>query len=162
MQYNREAARAYADKWAYGRNPRFYDFSEIGGDCTNFASQVLYAGSGIMNYTPIYGWYYISTNDRTASWTGVNELYNFLVNNTGAGPQGRVVSLSQIDVGDIIQLRFEGTGRFDHSPVVMDVGDRTPSTIRIAAHSRDANCRPLSSYYYNAIRPIHIYNVGEA
>lgn len=161
MQYNREAARAYADKWAYGRNPRFYDFSDIGGDCTNFASQVLYAGSGVMNYTPTYGWYYISVNDRAPAWTGVNELYRFLINNTGPGPQGRVVSLSQIDVGDIIQLRFEGEGRFDHSPVVMDVGDRTPSTIRIAAHSRDANCRPLSSYYYNAIRPIHIYNVGE-
>ncbi len=162
MQYNREAARAYADKWAYGRNPRFYDFSDIGGDCTNFASQVLYAGSGVMNYTPTYGWYYISLNDRAPAWTGVNELYRFLVNNTGAGPQGREVSLSEIDVGDIIQLRFEGEGRFDHSPVVVDAGERTPATILIAAHSRDANCRPLSSYSYNATRPIHIYNVGEA
>lgn len=161
MQYNRAAAREYADEWAYRRNPRFFDFSEIGGDCTNFASQVLYAGSGVMNYTPVYGWYYISTNDRTASWTGVNELYRFLVNNKGAGPQARVVGLNEIDVGDIIQLRFSGTGRFDHSPVVMDVGMRTPDTILLAAHTNDANCRPLSTYPYNALRPLHIFNVGE-
>lgn len=161
MQYNRAAAREYADEWAYRRNPRFFDFSEIGGDCTNFASQVLYAGSGVMNYTPVYGWYYISTNDRTASWTGVNELYRFLVNNKGAGPQARVVGLNEIDIGDIIQLRFSGTGRFDHSPVVMDVGMRTPDTILLAAHTNDANCRPLSTYPYNALRPLHIFNVGE-
>lgn len=29
-----------------GRSPAYYDFSRIGGDCTNFASQGLYAGAG--------------------------------------------------------------------------------------------------------------------
>ena len=161
MQYNRDAAVAYADKWAYGRNPRFFDFSDLGGDCTNFASQVLYAGSGVMNYTPLYGWFYISANDRTPSWTGVEELYRFLVSNTGAGPQARVTGLAEIDRGDIIQLKFDYGERFDHSPVVMDVGMRTPNTILLAAHSNDANCRPLSSYNYREIRPLHIVNVGE-
>lgn len=60
MEYNRANAVAYAKKWAYGRNPKYYDFSDLGGDCTNFASQCIYAGSGVMNYTPTYGWYYIS------------------------------------------------------------------------------------------------------
>ena len=55
MEYNRSAAVAYARKWAYARNPEYYDFSEIGGNCTNFASQCIYAGSGVMNYTPTYG-----------------------------------------------------------------------------------------------------------
>lgn len=161
MQYNRDAAVAYADKWAYGRNPRFFDFLDLGGDCTNFASQVLYAGSGVMNYTPLYGWFYISTNDRTPSWTGVEELYRFLVSNTGAGPQARVTGLAEIDRGDIIQLKFDYGERFDHSPVVIDVGMRTPNTILLAAHSNDANCRPLSSYNYRELRPLHIVNVGE-
>ena len=88
MLYNREKAVEYANRWAYGRNPAFYDFSELGGDCTNFASQCLYAGSGIMNFTPIFGWYYIDASNRTASWTGVEYLYNFLINNKGSGPQG--------------------------------------------------------------------------
>ena len=63
MEYNRANAVAYAKKWAYGRNPKYYDFSDLGGDCTNFASQCIYAGSGVMNYTPTYGWYYISVNN---------------------------------------------------------------------------------------------------
>ena len=57
--YDRGAAVRYAKRWAYGRNPAFYDYERIGGDCTNFASQCVYAGSGVMNYTRDLGWYYI-------------------------------------------------------------------------------------------------------
>ena len=53
--YDRQAAVTYAHRWAYHRNPDFYNFDELGGDCTNFASQCLYAGSGVMNYTPTFG-----------------------------------------------------------------------------------------------------------
>ena len=78
IPYNRIAAVAYARRWALDRNPAFYDFENIGGDCTNFASQCIYAGAGIMNFTPVMGWYYNSPSDRTASWSGVEYLYNFL------------------------------------------------------------------------------------
>ena len=64
LPYRREAAEAYARYWAYGRNPDFYDYEAIGGDCTNFASQCIYAGTGVMNFTPTYGWYYISADDK--------------------------------------------------------------------------------------------------
>lgn len=156
MAYNRERAVAYARKWAFGRNPRFYDFSKIGGDCTNFASQCIYAGTGVMNYTPTFGWYYINVNNRAPSWTGVEELYNFLIKNRTTGPRGYVVPLSQIQAGDIVQLKFNNGTRFDHSPVVVDAGHGTPGTILIAAHSIDSLDRPLSSYEYMDIRPIHI------
>lgn len=160
MEYNRSAAVAYARKWAYARNPEYYDFSEIGGNCTNFASQCIYAGSGVMNYTPTYGWYYIGVNNRAPAWTGVNELYRFLTTNRGSGPQGRVVGLDEIEEGDVIQLRFSGSVKFDHTPVVTDVGERTPDTIQVAANSRDSLCRPLSSYNYAELRPIHIFNIN--
>lgn len=45
IDYDRDKSVAYAKKWAYGRNPKFYDFSNLGGDCTNFASQCIYAGA---------------------------------------------------------------------------------------------------------------------
>lgn len=160
MIYNRRKAYEYAKEWAFGRNPRYFDFQNLGGDCTNFASQVIFAGSGVMNYTPTFGWYYRSLNDRAPAWTGVNELYRFLVNNRDEGPQGRLVELSEIEIGDIIQLKFGSGESFDHSPVVVDIGDRTPRTILLAAHTNDAFNRPLSSYSYTALRPIHIYNVG--
>lgn len=43
--YRRLNAVLYAHRWAYGRNPQFYDYEAIGGDCTNFASQCIYAGA---------------------------------------------------------------------------------------------------------------------
>ncbi|MCI8735308.1 MAG: amidase domain-containing protein [Clostridia bacterium] len=155
LEYNRQAAYDYAKKWALGRNPAFYDFSAIGGDCTNFASQCIYAGAGVMNYTPTFGWFYRSANDRTPSWTGVEFLYNFLVNNDGAGPFAKEVPLNELEVGDIVQLG-RATGDFYHSPVVVGV---RRGNIYVAAHSYDAFNRPLSSYRYEQARGIHILGV---
>ena len=67
--YDRSAAVLYAHQWAYGRNPAFYDYENVGGDCTNFASQCVFAGSGVMNFTPDFGWYYIDANQKSPSWT---------------------------------------------------------------------------------------------
>lgn len=154
IPYHRTAAVAYARRWALERNPAYYNFEKIGGDCTNFASQSIYAGSQVMNYTPILGWYYRSSYDRTASWSGVEYLYNFLVNNKSVGPYARVVSQSEVQPGDIVQLGTRG-GDFYHSPVITAV---TP-TILVAAHSDDALDRPLSSYVYDRARFLHIDGV---
>ena len=75
IAYDRAAAVAYAHRWAYGRNPAYANFDAMGGDCTNFASQCLYAGSGVMDFRPTFGWYYRSLNDRSPSWTGVPFFY---------------------------------------------------------------------------------------
>lgn len=160
MEYDRAAVVAYAKEWAYRRNPRYYDFSDIGGNCTNFASQCIYAGSGVMNYTPTFGWYYRSVNDRSPSWTGVEELYRFLVNNRMRGPQAMVTGLEGVENGDIIQLKFDAGNRFDHSPVVINAGNKTPDTIMVAANSNDSDCRPLSTYRYIDYRVLHIFNIG--
>ena len=155
--YDRERAVAYAHEWAFLRNPDFYDFENIGGDCTNFASQVIYAGCGIMNYTPTFGWYYIDVNNRSPSWTGVNQLYNFLINNDGPGPHAVVVPLNEVESGDIIQLNFGGAPEsFDHSPVVVNAGNGTPDTILVAAHTTDSDNRPLSTYNYQSYRALKI------
>lgn len=160
IPYDREKAVAYANRWAYFRNPEYFDFSELGGDCTNFASQCLFAGSGVMNFTPLYGWYYLSSEDRTPSWTGVQYLYEFLTQNTGAGPFASEVTVSLIRPGDLIQLRNDREV-FQHTPVVTDVRGGIPSadTIYVAAHSRDCSCRPLASYSFSEIRFLHIEGV---
>lgn len=155
IDYDRNAAVAYARRWALGRNPNYYNFNGLGGDCTNFASQVIYAGAGVMNFTPTFGWYYNSVNDRAPAWTGVQYLYNFLVNNDGVGPFAKQVPLAELEVGDIVQLGT-GTDDFYHSPVVVDI---VRGQILIAAHTNDALMRPLSSYRYGQIRGIHILGV---
>ena len=151
FDYNRNNAVEYAKRWALARNPRYYDFHGIGGDCTNFASQCIYAGARVMNYEPTYGWYYISPDDRSPSWTGVKFLYSFLVNNNSFGPFGRPVGQNQVQIGDIIQLgRADGT--FYHSLVVSATFPR----ILVCAHSDDYLNRPLDTYTFDNIRYIHI------
>ena len=58
IPYDRSKAAAYAEKWAFSRNPRYISFDGMGGDCTSFVSQCLYAGTGVMNFTRDTGWYY--------------------------------------------------------------------------------------------------------
>lgn len=154
IPYNRAAAVAYARNWALSRNPAYYNFEKIGGDCTNFASQSIYAGARVMNFTPVMGWYYRSSSDRSASWTGVEYLFNFLVNNRSVGPYAHVVSRDQVQPGDIVQFGTD-SGGFYHSPVITAV---TP-TILVAAHTYDALDRPLFTYTYDKVRFLHIDGV---
>ena len=154
--YNREKAVQYAERWAYERNPEFYAFDEIGGDCTNFVSQCIYAGCGVMNYTPDFGWYYISPDDRSAAWTGVEYLYNFLVSNEGDGPYGEESPLFLAEMGDVIQLAFDEES-FTHTLIVTKTGlFPSADNILIASHSYDSFDRPLNTYYYVRARLIHI------
>lgn len=147
LSYDRNAGVAYAVKWALKRNPAYYNFDKIGGDCTNFISQCLYAGAKRMNYTPTFGWYYNSVSSRSPSWTGVTFLNRFLKTNQSAGPQAKIVERSLIVPGDIIQLQDQ-YGKLYHSLYVLSVGD----DIQIAAHDDDSLYRPLSTYTYaNAI-----------
>ena len=70
-EYNRTAVVEYARRWAFSRNPKYYNFDNVGGDCTSFASQCIYAGSEKMNYTKNIGWYYSNGNNKSPSWSGV-------------------------------------------------------------------------------------------
>ena len=158
--YDREAAVRYAHQWAYGRNPAFYDYEKIGGDCTNFASQCIYAGGGIMNFTPTFGWYYIDANRKAPAWTGVEYLYRFLTRkDRSVGPVAEEVGIEGILPGDILQLSFTGEG-FQHCPVIVSVGKPpTPANVLVAAHSYDADTRPLNTYEYKMVRFLHITGV---
>lgn len=157
IPYNRAAALRYAHQWAYGRNPKFYDYEEIGGDCTNFASQCLYAGTGVMNFTPTYGWYYIDPNNKAPAWTGVPYFFNFMTRQEQSqGPFGLEASMRMLEPGDFVQLRFTGE-HYGHTPIIVEIGDPPElNNILVAAHSIDADFRPLDTYQFQEIRFIHI------
>lgn len=158
-EYNRKKAIEYATKWAYKRNPRYYNFDDIGGDCTSFVSQCIYAGAGIMNYKKHIGWYYNSASDRTASWSGVEFLYSFLIKNKGIGPKGTKVDIDSLEIGDIIQLKFL-QDRFSHSLIIVDKKGNNLEDVYIATHTEDAYYRKLSTYTFLDIRFLHIINIG--
>lgn len=161
LPYNRKSAVEYAHRWAYHRNPLYYDFEKVGGDCTNFVSQCLYAGSGVMNYTPVYGWYYSSAYQRTASWTGVDFLFKFLSENQGPGPFAETTEVTDVQPGDIIQLSFTGDGVYHHSVMVVQTGSPTTlENILTACHTDDRDYYPMTEYIWKEIRFLHIVGVG--
>ena len=156
IDYDKEKAVNYAKRWALGRNPEYYDYSQIGGDCTNFASQCVYAGCGVMNYTRDVGWYYLNANDKSPSWTGVEYFNDFMLANTGEGPFGELESLSNLEPGDIIQLTNRNNDYY-HTLVLTDIV-RTFGRRKyyVCAHSRDAYQKNLASYNFYRLSCIHI------
>ena len=161
--YNRARAVEYAQRWALARNPLFYDFTGGGGNCTNFVSQCLLAGSLVMNPTETFGWYYVDVNNRAPSWTGVRELYEFLCGigdfspkDKRQGPFADDVARELVEIGDVVQLS-NMRGQFYHSLLVSGFKN---GEILVSAQSNDALDRPLSTYNYATARFLHIQGVN--
>ena len=159
IPYNRQKVLKYAQKWAYDRNPRYYNFDGVGGDCTSFASQCIFAGSNIMNYSKSNGWYYINGNNKSPSWSGVEFLYNFLTTNKLAGPYGKEVPQNEIEIGDIAQLSFDGNV-FGHTLVIVKIENKLDlNQIFISSHTLDSFNKRISEYNFEKIRFVHIEKV---
>ena len=156
LPYYRERAVEYAKKWALSKNPAYYYFGGIGGDCTNFISQCLLAGGGLMNFSKFDGWYYLNINNRAPSWTSVFYLKSFLTRqNDTVGPFGHLASINTLEIGDIIQLK-QTVNDFNHTLIISQIEN---GEIYVCAHSNDALNRPLSSYYYIELQGIKIDGV---
>lgn len=153
-EYNRDKAVEYAKKWAYKRNPSYYNFDYVGGDCTSFVSQCLLAGGAIMNRN-INGWFYRNGYNKSASWSGVEFLYKFLITNKFLGPYGKDVDFEKISKGDLIQLSFDGE-KFSHSLIIID---KDYQTAYVATHSDDSYYRDLYTYTFKKVRFIKIEGI---
>ena len=124
-KYNREKVYEYAKKWAYSRNPQYYNYDAIGGD-------------------------YINGNNKSPSWTGVEFLYDFLVYNKGAGPFGKETTINNLDIGDVIQLSFDGV-KFSHTMIVIQSSKSILDTL-VAAHTFDTFGKKVSDYDFYKYR----------
>ena len=118
-------------------------------------AQCIYAGSCKMNYTKTFGWYFISLDERSPSWTGVEYFYNFMTTNAGVGPFGREVGADEVEIGDAVQLAKED-GDFYHTLLVVGFDGEE---ILVAAQTNDAYGKPLSEYEYSIARFIKIDGV---
>jgi hypothetical protein len=162
-QYNRDRAVEYARRWALSRNPLFYDFTGGGGNCTNFVSQSILAGALTMNSTDTFGWYYENLDNRSPSWTGVREFYEFMCGlgdfpstNSRIGPFCTEVTKENIEIGDVVQLA-NSRGNFYHSLIISNISN---GEIFICAQSNDALDRPLSTYRYSVVRFLHVEGIN--
>jgi hypothetical protein len=154
--YNRQGAIDYANQWALGHNPNYFDFSNVGGDCTNFISQAIYEGGGAFMASdgrPTYGWYYNNKDDKASAWTGVSQFFDFVVPGYlewNTGPEGcelnKSYGLYQALEGDIIQYDWTSDGTWDHSVIIVHAVKSPPDwNLYVDSHSPD-----LFSYVYTS------------
>ena len=140
--YNREKAAAYADKYcgaAWGSsnnfkyNKKYKDFNGIGGDCTNFASQVLgdkEGGELPMDYTWRCEYSRFGNSQGTMAWVNADGLKNYLVYSGKGGVIKRgtfkelIAPLPELPNGTVGKLQladlvcYEKKSNIDHFGVV--------------------------------------------
>lgn len=113
-----------------GSGTPYYDFSDMAGnyDCTNFVSHALLAGGATKNTSSKgdTGWFFNFLSNRSSSWSGVSNLYNFLTRSSSTrGPKGSHTAYSffwasstdrPYDAGDVIQ--FHNNSIWRHSGII--------------------------------------------
>ncbi|HEY8498434.1 MAG TPA: amidase domain-containing protein [Limnochordales bacterium] len=156
VRYDRQAAAAYArtycgGAWGCGNggryNPAYRDYTDIGGDCTNFASQVLHAGG-----LPMDGTWYYRRGGGSRAWVQTTGLLDYLLGSgrarllargryadvvkpTDRFPQGAVKALRP---GDLIG--YQEQGRIVHFAVV--TGQDFRGYVVVNSHTADRNAVP--------------------
>lgn len=146
------------------RNPNYANYDKLGGDCTNYVSQILKAGGAPLDNTGANQWYYYSDSNRSTSWTSVNNLFKYLKNNESIGPQGYKIKSDEVYIaskGDIIQLKLKGEKQYSHSLWIIRHQISTTSCTRIACHSSDRWNEPLDNIPCCARRLIKLTGYGK-
>jgi Putative amidase domain len=136
LYYDRDAAKAYADKYALSYNPTYYAFS---ADCANFGSQTMLAGGypkALGGYEQ--GWWYdkegtSSPSDDTwsHSWIAVIPQMQYW----DSRYTDVVSSISECSRGDFVYYDWTGNGTWDH--VAELVGTNSSGQKVIDAHTTD-------------------------
>lgn len=171
--YNREAAAAYAQKYACnGQSPgacrnRHYHYYK-GGDCTNFVSQALLAGGMPMDLSGGNMWFIDPNGSSTPSWRIVESHKTYMKN---AGRM-KVIAVNRLSAytpakkGDVFIYEFgHKNGGWDHLSIVTGWGQfgsyydrglrRNYNSVtggkgdKIAQHTTDRDGAPWNWHYWS-------------
>lgn len=101
----------YASTYAEGANIWEWNYFSK-GDCTNFVSQIIYAGGIPMDYSKPNPWYYRSAFDYSTRWTVANDFAKYWgVNYKTRNHRSFAAKLSP---GDFIAIDFDNDGTWNH------------------------------------------------
>lgn len=158
--YDRQAAAAYADRYVDERNDAWPDYAGSGGNCQNFASQVLLAGGIPMD---IYGdavwkWYSDEVSNspgaqgRSSSWIGVNQFVEYAEANTGYGLVAETEApYFSGEPGDLLHMGIDG----DWGHTVVIASAVTNGQGEVVDYLVDSNTGNLRNY------PANLYGYPE-
>lgn len=149
--FSDEEQAALADRYVDERNDAWPDYAGSGGNCQNFASQVLLAGGIPMD---IYGdavwkWYSDEVSNspgaqgRSSSWTGVNEFVEYAAANSGYGLVAETEApYFSGEPGDLLHMGIDGD--WGHTVVIASVV--TNAQGEVVDYLVDSNTGNLRSY----------------
>ncbi|KAA9004189.1 amidase domain-containing protein [Paenibacillus spiritus] len=144
QKYNRKRAVEYANKyagaaWGAGNrhryNPKYLDYTSKGGDCTNFASQIIGDSEG--GGLPARGnWRYFDRSGGTQTWVQTDSFSRFLIGSgygkllakgtyeqiTRPSDQYPDSAISSLEPGDLIGYILHNNDT-DHFSVVVGFDD---------------------------------------
>ena len=165
--YDRDKAVTYALSWITSRNPEYANFDNYGGNCQNYASQVLRSGGIPNDVSGYYRFkYYTSVPDeteasvgRTPSWAGVSQFYSYAKYNQNARGLCSTVDINYYygEKGDLIQFGYNGT--WAHTSVITGTVTENGQMIDLltSSNTTDRANFPLSAYNYPSKRLIKVY-----
>ena len=156
--YDRKKAKEYASKWVNKRNLDVWEkYDEWGGNCQNFASQVLYSGGIPMDTVgnQYEQWKHFgsevnetnSKNGRSFSWTVAPFFYQYANENTGFGLCASTnVNYYYAESGDVLQISYNN--EIKHTTVVLDRIEKDNELIDIIVNSNtnDYENFPISAF----------------
>jgi len=165
-KYDRTKALNYAKKYVTESNSEWSNYSEYGGNCQNFASQVIYNGGVPMDLQGDAIWKYYgdtlsetkSKIGRSTSWTGVTFFYDYAKANKGYGLCAEVdINPFYAEAGDIGQVGYNNI--YKHTVVIIgNVKNNNGKITDLLINSNSINLEnyPLSGYVYPDKRVIKI------
>ena len=150
QELNKNKMLEYAYKYALVPNKEFSYLGSkdnIGNDCSNFISQILYFAGAPMRYASPH-WYYKNHKDYSISWATAHSLYWLLKENfkySLQGPKGRNISSSSITLGDLIFFQRKN-GHIFHSAIITAFNKNGGPLI--TQHSINALNKNINPEYY--------------
>jgi len=164
VTYDRQAAVAYADRWALGANPEYW--SSPDSDCANFVSQCLAAGGLQPLYDPGSEWYANGAEFPTVAWVNCGAQKRAL----SARPATHTRYIARTTrtlphdwaAGDIVYLGNVVDGELEWQHVIVCAGRRGGEWVydsHTAAYRREA----LGHWYpehFTEVRYCHIADVA--
>lgn len=161
--YDREAACNYTAQYWDTRNDRWYAYDEHGGNCMNFASQVLLAGGIPMDSRGDQEWYWYSTGNLALSWVNVGSFYDYARKNEEYGLVADTeANYYTGEVGDILIVGFNGS--HNHATIITDiVYNEAGEAVDYLLSCNTTNYRdfPAGAYYYTFHRLVKIHGWNE-
>ena len=170
-EYDRTKALNYAKKYVTESNSEWSNYSEYGGNCQNFASQVIYNGGIPMDLQGNAIWKYYgdtlsetkSKFGRSTSWTGVTYFYDYAKANKGYGLCAEVdINPFYAEAGDIGQVGYNNI--YKHTVVITgNIKDKNGKIADLLINSNSINLEnyPFSGYVYPNKRIIKILGWNE-